>query len=1074
MKLHLLFRFPVAATCSKNLLRLLSATLLCLSPIALSAQSVTFAGARPSVGFGNVNLCAAGKTTPAPCSRTMTLTYNVTASGTLGAPKVVTQGAPNLDFTQASGSTCVGSVTAGSTCAVNVTFAPLYAGSRPGAVLLTGDTGKVLATTPIYGFGIGPQIGFAPALQTTLSGKFTSPWGLAVDGAGDVFVADEYNNRIVELPGGGGAQTTVGSGLHYPLGVAVDGAGDVFIADTFNNRLVEVPAGGGSQITLPFSGIDSPFGVAADVTGDVFAVDAGNNRVLELPTDDTAQITLPFTALFQPTGVAVDGVGDVFVANFLNGVGPLVELPAGGGAQITVASGIDQPYGVAVDGAGDPFITDSGNNRVLEFPAAGGTPTPVGSGLFEPSGLAVDPAGDVFISENYGLRVVMVQRSQPPALDFGTIASGGATTLPLTIINLGTGTLTVAPSIDGPGYKIAASTPKDCLAGIPAGQSCTLQIEFAPTAFGLLNGSLTLQTNATSSPTVSLRGVASGIAAPVLSLPSGVYATAKTVFVTEATPGAKIYYTTNGAAPTASSTPYTGAISINSTQTLAAIAIAADAPSPIAAATYTIATGTPNDVIDLDNGFADAAGFVTFNGSTRVDGSFLQLTDGSQFQAGSAFWATPVNIDQPFTTDFTFRLSSPNSSVPLSSIADGITFTIVSAEPYIVPAGAAALGGDGSALGYEGIVNNSGAGYKNFDLAIKFDLHNDAGEGPNSTGLYIDGAAPTVPAIDLTGTGIDLHSGHDIFAQITYDGANLALTLTDTATFATWSHSFVIDIPKTIGSVIAYVGFTGATGLDTANQEVLSWTYVAAPLGPAAPPASISPAPNYPAGFNAEGLTTNGSASLSGTSLQLTDGGQYEAGSAFYAAPLSIDQSFTTDFTIQLSSPSPSVPLSNIADGITFTILNAEPYIVGAGPYTLGDDGKALGYAGIANNSQGGYDNFSAAIKFDLRDNSGEGPDSTGLYVNGALPTTPAVNLTGTGIDLHSGHPFNASLAYDYPAKTLKLTITDTVTLATWSRSFGIDMPKTIGGVTAYIGFTGATGEATATQQIINWTFTNP
>src|ERR1019366_1787659 len=60
-------------------------------------------------------------------------------------------------------------------------------------------------------------------------------------------IADYGNNRVVELPAGGGAQTTVGSGLKQPGGVAVDGAGDVFIADTGNSRVVEVPAGGGAQ-----------------------------------------------------------------------------------------------------------------------------------------------------------------------------------------------------------------------------------------------------------------------------------------------------------------------------------------------------------------------------------------------------------------------------------------------------------------------------------------------------------------------------------------------------------------------------------------------------------------------------------------------------------------------------------------------------------------------------------------------------------------------------------------------------------------------------------------------------------
>ncbi len=466
---------------------------------------------------------------------------------------------------------------------------------------------------------------------------------------------------------------------------------------------------------------------------------------------------------------------------------------------------------------------------------------------------------------------------------------------------------------------------------------------------------------------------------------------------------------------------------------------------------------------------------IQLNGSTALDGSNLQLTNDITFKAGSAFYTSSVNIDQPFTTNFTFRLTSPDSSVLLSSIGDGITFTIVNAEPNVVAAGDTALGGFGESLGYAGIVNDSGGGYNNFDMAIKFDLHNNSGEGSNSTGLYVNGALPTVPAIDLSGSGINLHSGDPIFAQMTYDGANLVLTLTDTVTFARWSHTFAIDIFTTIGgeiSSIAYIGFTGATGEDTADQEILSWTFVPGPVGTPAPGPSIPAAPDYPGGFNAQGLTTNGSASLSGSSLQLTDGGNFEAGSAFYDNPVNIDQPFTTDFTFQLSSPGASVPLTNIADGFTFTILKAEPY-VSVGASALGGHGGALGYEGIPYNSGAGYDNFSAALKFDLHNDSGEGSDSTGLYVNGAPPTVPAINLTGTGIDLHSGDVFAAHVVYD-GTTTLTLKVTDTVTQATWSHAFTVDIPKTIGSATAYVGFTGGTGAETATQQILTWTFTNP
>src|SRR5205814_178929 len=99
------------------------------------------------------------------------------------------------------------------------------------------------------------------------------------NGAQDVFVASFAG--VVELPSGGSQQTLPFSGVSAAGGVAVDGAGDVFVADGHKGRVVELPAGG-SQQTLPFSGLTTPEGVAVDLAGDVFVADAQNNRVVEL------------------------------------------------------------------------------------------------------------------------------------------------------------------------------------------------------------------------------------------------------------------------------------------------------------------------------------------------------------------------------------------------------------------------------------------------------------------------------------------------------------------------------------------------------------------------------------------------------------------------------------------------------------------------------------------------------------------------------------------------------------------------------------------------------------------------
>jgi hypothetical protein len=133
-------------------------------------------------------------------SAAQTLTFTFDTAGTIGAPMALTMGAPNLDFAMVSGgsSTCTSgsSYNAGDICTIDVTFTPKYSGLREGAVELTNSSGTVIATAYVYGVGAGPQVAFSPATQSTLANGLNQsssiPSGVAVDGAGNVYVADLY------------------------------------------------------------------------------------------------------------------------------------------------------------------------------------------------------------------------------------------------------------------------------------------------------------------------------------------------------------------------------------------------------------------------------------------------------------------------------------------------------------------------------------------------------------------------------------------------------------------------------------------------------------------------------------------------------------------------------------------------------------------------------------------------------------------------------------------------------------------------------------------------------------------
>jgi hypothetical protein len=436
---------------------------------------------------------------------------------TFGTISVLTEGAPSLDFTAATGSTCSGAVTA-ATCNVNVIFAPLAPGSRIGAVQLTDNLGNLLASTMIYGQGQGPAIAFGPGAQSTVGSGLNYPTGVAVDGAGDVFIVDSANGQVVKVPAGGGAQTTLGTGLYSPSEVAVDGAGDVFITDTGNSRVVEVPAGGGAQTTVG-SGWGTPYGVAVDGEGDVFVADETNNQVVEVPASGGNQITVG-TGLKQPYGVAVDGAGDVFIADTANN--RVVEVPAGGAAQIALpTTGLNSPSAVTVDGAGDVLIADTANNRVVEVPAGNGTQITVSpAGLNSPYGVAVDGVGDIFIADSSNQRVLEMQRSQPPSFSFLTTALESTSTdspQSVTAQNIGNQLLSaVAPglSIGANSFvQVAGSgTPADCNStfSLSAGASCNLSVSFIPQALGSIVSAATFTDNtlnaAAATQNVALQG----------------------------------------------------------------------------------------------------------------------------------------------------------------------------------------------------------------------------------------------------------------------------------------------------------------------------------------------------------------------------------------------------------------------------------------------------------------------------------------------------------------------------------------------------------------------------------------
>ncbi len=174
-----------------------------------------------------------------------------------------------------------------------------------------------------------------------------------------------------------------------------------------------------------------------------------------------------------------------------------------------------------------------------------------------------------------------------------------------------------------------------------------------------------------------------------------------------------------------------------------------------------------------------------------------------------------------------------------------------------------------------------------------------------------------------------------------------------------------------------------------------------------------------------------------------------QAGSAYFSQAIDITK-FSSSFTFKTLALS-----STPGDGFTFIVQ-------GNGTAALGTNGEGLGFQGIGK---------SVAIKFDFFNNGGEGDISTGIYLNGARPTTPSVSLVGSPIDLRSDRAFLAELTYD--GSVLKVKVTDTVSGLSAAQSYLVDIATQVGGSNAFVGFTAATGALVSRQSILSWDWTN-
>jgi hypothetical protein len=331
----------------------------------------------------------------------------------------------------------------------------------------------------------------------------------------------------------------------------------------------------------------------------------------------------------------------------------------------------------------------------------------------------------------------------------------------------------------------------------------------------------------------------------------------------------------------------------------------ASAPSKNALATV----GGNSTFINHSAGFASHADLAS-NTDTGTRPVFVngitRLVDGGLGEGGSVWTQTPGTAGKvPISfLDTTFTLRQ----VPVTGAADGLTFAIQNSTN-----GTHALGGLGGGLGYTGITPS---------VAIYFDLYNGGNHNPR-TGLLMNGSGTPGDSRSLAGI-INLGSGHPLQVHLTYDSGTLSEVLTDTTTGAMFSTTYTVNIPNIVGGGgQAYVGFTAATGGETAVMDVLNWTGVFAGTAPPpyltvtgyASPTVAGAAHTFAVtAFRGSGIpntTYFGTVHFTSTDPQVASGAQLPANYAFTSA----DNGSHVFSAYLLTAGTQSITATDLADG---------------------------------------------------------------------------------------------------------------------------------------------------------------
>ena len=668
-------------------------------------------------------------------------------------------------------------------------------------ITVTSPSSSCNIITTIAGNGTA---GFTGDGGAATAAELTTPFDVVVDGSGNVYFTDHGNHRLRKITPAGIISTVAGNGtagysgdggpataaeINNPYGVAIDGSGNIYIADYYNNRIRKVtPAGIITTVagngTLAYAGdggyataaeLNDPTGVAVDGNGNLYIADFGNSRIRKVNAagvistisgNGTAGYTgdggaATAAEINNPYAVAIDGSGNVIIADYQNNrirkvtpAGIITTIAgngtagfAGDGGAATAAE-LSSPISIATDAAGNLYIADLVNNRVRYVTPAGIISTFAGNGtgafagdggvataaeLNYPCGVATDAAGNVYIGDNVNQRVrkiisglpVIGSISGPSAVCAGatitlsdTTSSGTWSSSSTSVATVSSGGIVggVAGGIDVITYSVANACGSMSVTKIDT-------VKTSPASAGTISGPTSVCTGAN----ISLTDGTSG----------GVWTTSSSSIATVNTTGTVGGVSTGSAVVSYSvsnscgSTVATYGVTVGGTPAVAAIG---GSPTVCRGASVTLTDGTSGGTWT-----SASTSIATVNGSGQVTGVAVGTT--------TITYTVSNTCGSAFTTVSFTVTTTPSAPGPISGLATVCTGSTITLTDTTAGGVWSSSSSSVASVGATGIVNGVTAG----TATISYLVSNSCGSVYATKSITVSGA-PSVAAISGTTT----------------------------------------------------------------------------------------------------------------------------------------------------------------------------------------------------------------------------------------------------------------------------------------------------------------------------------